>query len=322
MFEGIDEQILEKIKERGAKKIFLQLPEGLRTKTQELADFLEKNGIETIISCEPMWGACDLKDHEGRMLGCDLLVHIGHTQFGDLESEIPVLYFPFKLEYNPLHVLKKDWKKIEKFKSFNLVSTAQHIDCLPVVKDFLEKQGKKVLSFGKPSISKQPGQILGCDQAVALEGDAECVLYVGSGKFHPLGIVRKTEKPVFVLSTDTDSVEDFSKDRDKFLKIKFAQIEKAKDAKNFGIVVSSKPGQMRIKQAEVVKKKLESMGKKAWILVMDFITKEKLMGLKLDILVNCACPRLDEDSHLFGMPILNTEDIGKLNEKFIDVFVG
>ncbi len=307
-------ELLKQIKEKGAKKIFLQLPEGLKTKTQEFADLLEKTGIETIISCEPMWGACDLKDHEGKMLGCDLLVHVGHSQFGNLKSEIPVLYFPFRLEYNPLPVLEKDWKKIENFKTFNIVSTAQHIHCLENVKLFLEEKGKKVLSFGKPSLSKQSGQVLGCDQTAALSDDADCILFIGSGKFHPLGIVRKTEKPVFVLSTDTDSITDFSKERDKFLKIKFAQIEKAKDAKNFGIVVSSKPGQMYIRQAEVLKKKLDSMGKKSWIFVMDFITKEKLMGLKLDALVNCACPRLDEDSHLFGMPVLNPEDVGKLSQ--------
>ncbi|HLD57010.1 MAG TPA: diphthamide biosynthesis enzyme Dph2 [archaeon] len=311
MFEFTD--VISAVKSRKAKKILLQVPEGLKTRLQDFADLLEKEDIETIISCEPMWGACDIKDHEAKMLCCDLLVHVGHTQFGDLKSEIPVLYVPFSLEYDPLPVLEMEWKKIEHFKSFNLVSTAQHIGCLDAVKGFLEKKGKRVL-FGKPTISKQAGQILGCDQGAALDEEADCVLFVGSGRFHPLGIVRKTEKPVFVLSTDTNSIEDFSKERERFYRIKFAQIEKAKDGKNFGIVVSSKPGQMYIRQAEALKKKLDSMGKKSWILVMDFITKEKLMGLKLDVLVNCACPRLDEDAHLFGMPVLNPEDIGKLSD--------
>ena len=100
MFEGMDEQILEKIKEKGAKKILLQLPEGLKTKTQELVDFLERNDIETIISCEPMWGACDLKDHVGKMLGCDLLVHVGHTQFGDLKSVLICILISFIFAYS------------------------------------------------------------------------------------------------------------------------------------------------------------------------------------------------------------------------------
>ncbi len=310
MFD-INGVVLE-VKNRKAKRIYLQVPEGLKTKVQGFADIFEKEGIETIISCESMWGACDLRDHEGKVLGCDLLIHIGHAQFGDLKSEIPVLYVPFNIEFDPIPTLEKEFNKIEKYKSFNIVSTAQHVDCLPAVKGFLENKNKKVF-LGKPSLSKKPGQILGCDQSAALEGDAKCILFIGSGKFHPLGIARKTEKPVFILSTDTNTIEDFSYEMDKWLRIKLAQIEIAKESKNFGIVVSTKPGQMYIRQAEVLKKKLDGMGKKSWILVMDFITKEKLMGLKLDVLVNCACPRLDEDSHLFSIPVLNPEDVGRLN---------
>ncbi|MBI4163899.1 MAG: diphthamide biosynthesis enzyme Dph2 [Candidatus Aenigmarchaeota archaeon] len=311
MLEGFEELVLE-IKKRDVKRLFIQVPEGLKTRIQELANSFEGQGIVVVISCEPMWGACDIRFHEAGDLGCDAILNIGHTDFG-VKSPIPIFYWPFRLDFDPIPVLESSWKKIERFKSFSLVSTTQHIECLDVIKVFLEKKGKVVL-LGKPAISKTHGQILGCDQAAALDEKADCILFVGSGRFHPLGIIRKTEKPVFVLSTDTNSIEDFSKERERFYRIKFAQIEKAKDGKNFGIVVSSKPGQMYIKQAEVLKNKLEGMGKKAWILVMDFITKEKLMGLKLDVLVNCACPRLDEDAHLFGMPVLNPEDVGKLSE--------
>ncbi len=305
------EDLISKIREMNPKRVYLQTPEGLKTKVQEISDLIEKEGIEVIISCEPMWGACDLRDHEAKTLGCDLFVHLGHTDFG-LKSKIPIIYYPIRLEYDPLPALEKEFSKIEKFNSFNLVSTAQHIESLPLVKEFLEKKGRKVLAFGKPAISKQIGQVLGCDQAAALQGDFDCVLFVGSGKFHPMGIVYKTTKPVFALSTDKNMIVDYSGERDKWIRIKLAQIEKAKEGENFGIVVSTKPGQMYIRQAEVLKKKLENTGKKAWILVMDFITKEKLMGLKLDALVNCACPRLDEDYHLFGIPVLNPGDVEKL----------
>ncbi len=305
------EDLIKQLKEKKVKKVYVQFPEGLKTKMQEIADNLEKECFEVILSCEPMWGACDIRVHEAVDLGCDGIINIGHTSFG-VTAKIPIFYWPYRLEYDPLPALEKEFYKIEKFNSFNLVSTAQHIECLPEVKKFLENKNKKVLAFGKPGISKQVGQVLGCDQAAALQGDADCILFVGSGRFHPLGIVYKTQKPVFSLSTDKNEIIDFSRERDKWIRIKLAQIEKAKEGKNFGIVVSTKPGQMYIRQAEVLKKKLEGMGKKSWILVMDFITKEKLMGLKLDALVNCACPRLDEDYQLFGMPVLNPADVDKL----------
>ena len=305
------EDIVNQLKEKNVKKVYIQFPEGLKTKMQEISDSLEKEGFQVILSCEPMWGACDIRTHEAEDLGCDGILNVGHSDFG-VSSKLPIIYWPYMLEYDPVPALEKELSKIEKFNSFNLVSTAQHIECLGKVKEFLENKNKKVLAFGKPAISKQAGQVLGCDQAAAFQGDADCILFVGSGKFHPLGIVYKTEKPVFALSTDKNTIVDYSEERDKWIRIKLAQIEKAKDGRNFGIVVSTKPGQMYIRQAEVLKKKLEGMGKKAWILVMDFITKEKLMGLKLDALVNCACPRLDEDYHLFGMPVLNPGDVDKL----------
>ena len=308
------EELIKQLKGRKIKKVYIQFPEGLKTKMQEIADNLEKGGFEAILSCEPMWGACDIRVHEAEDLGCDGIINVGHSDFG-VKSKLPIFYWPYRLEYNPIPALEKEFSKIEKFNSFNLVSTAQHIECLPEVKKFLESKGKKVLAFGKPGISKQIGQVLGCDQAAALQGDFDCVLFVGSGKFHPTGIVYKTTKPVFALSTDKNVIMDYSQEKDKWLRIKLAQIEKAKEGKNFGIVVSTKPGQMYIRQAEVLKKRLDRMGKKSWILVMDFITKEKLMGLKLDVLVNCACPRLDEDYHLFGMPVLNPGDVDKLENK-------
>jgi 2-(3-amino-3-carboxypropyl)histidine synthase len=92
-------------------------------------------------------------------------------------------------------------------------------------------------------------------------------------------------------------------------------IEEAKGYRNFGIIVSTKPGQMNTKTAENAKKKLEKLGKNAFIMVFDEITSWKTIGMHLDCLVNCACPRLAEDSERLGMIVLNPEDIDMLEEK-------
>jgi len=89
-------------------------------------------------------------------------------------------------------------------------------------------------------------------------------------------------------------------------------LEKAKEARNFGILVSTKPGQGSLALAEKAKKDLEKKGKSAWILVAGEFTPEKILCLKLECLVDCACPRLAEDVSLFRKPIIRPEDIGKL----------
>ncbi len=87
------------------------------------------------------------------------------------------------------------------------------------------------------------------------------------------------------------------------------RIEKAKDLRNFGVVISTKPGQKNLKSAESVKKRLKSLGKCAYTLVADQLTPEKLIGLKIDVLVNTACPRIKEDFEQFGKVILNPQDV-------------
>ncbi|RKX41817.1 MAG: diphthamide biosynthesis enzyme Dph2, partial [Thermotogae bacterium] len=67
-----------------------------------------------------------------------------------------------------------------------------------------------------------------------------------------------------------------------------------------------------IKSAEKIKKKLDNAGKNSWILVADEITPEKLLGLRIDCLVDCACPRIADDSQYFKKPILRPEDIDEL----------
>jgi diphthamide biosynthesis enzyme Dph1/Dph2-like protein len=65
-----------------------------------------------------------------------------------------------------------------------------------------------------------------------------------------------------------------------------------KEAKSIGLLVSWKKGQM-FGNPFRLKNNLEKQGKKVYILAMDEISSEKIEGLKLDFLVNFACPRIE-----------------------------
>ncbi len=278
------EDLVKKILERNPKRILIQLPEGLITKAQELAEFLEKNGIEAIVSLEPCYGACDLRDCEAARLGCDLLFHIGHSDFG-LETKVPVLYYEWKLNGKHLKVLEKSLKLLENYKKLGLISTINYLHHIEEVKEFLENKGKKCF-IGKGKFA--PGQILGCEISAGLEiaDKVDCFLFIGSGVFHPVGLALKINKPIFVLDLEKNELKKL--DIDNFLRQKFAAIAKAKDAKKIGILISTKPGQIQMHLALNIKKKLEEKDKKAWLLAMDNIAPEKLVGLDLDCYINCA----------------------------------
>ena len=92
MFSEKDtKRILNELKRRRTRKLFLQIPEGLKTIVQDFASILEENDIRVFISADPCYGACDLKDYEAKQLGCDLLLHVGHSDFG-LKTRLPVIY--------------------------------------------------------------------------------------------------------------------------------------------------------------------------------------------------------------------------------------
>ncbi len=303
---------LEKLRKLKARKILIQAPEGLKTKVQDFATSLEKRGIEVSISCDPCYGACDILDREAMLLGCDALLHIGHTEFSSIKPSLPVIYDEYRIETDPVPLLKKNLEGLKAFRTISLVTTLQYLSTLPKARKFLESQGKEIYT-GSPSKARYPGQILGCDHSAALplEGVIECFLFLGTGLFHPLGLAMKTKKPVLFLDMEKGELRNLGAEKLRLQKIRAAHLAKAHDAENFGILVSTKPGQLRKKVAERVKKTLESKGKRAWILVMNEIAPSKLLGLKLDCLVNCACPRLTDDYSLFKKPVLEPEEVEK-----------
>jgi diphthamide biosynthesis enzyme Dph1/Dph2 domain len=86
----IAEEILKE--SDGYAKMAIQAPEGLKTHLLEVVDRLEECGKRVILFADPCYGACDLKDHEAKELGAELLVHIGHSEMG-VEKELPVIFF-------------------------------------------------------------------------------------------------------------------------------------------------------------------------------------------------------------------------------------
>jgi len=306
-------KVKDELRKRQAKRIMVQAPEGLKTRIQEIAGLLEsETGTEVLISCDPAYGACDLRDREARALGCDLLLHIGHTTFG-IQPEIPVIYVPYEIDFDPMPLLKSHINELKSYKKICVFTTSQFLNITGKTKAFLESKGKEVF-IGRHHRAGTAGQALGCDYSAALpfEKEVDCFLYLGTGVFHPLGLALRTEKPVLSLDFEMNKLVDLKKEKVRLERAKAYNIEQAKEARNFGILVSTKEGQLFLKMAERIKKKLKEKDRNAWILVSDEITPSKLMGLKIDVLVNCACPRIDEDFEMYKKPILNPQDIDKL----------
>jgi 2-(3-amino-3-carboxypropyl)histidine synthase len=296
-------EAVKKLKKLHAKRIFVQSPEGLKMRIQDITKQLEKAGFEVILSMEPCWGACDIREHEAILLKCDAILHIGHEDYG-VKTTIPVVYWEYFFDVDPLPALEKDFDKIKDFKKIGLVSSLQFVKNVDSVKSFLEKKGNQV--FVHKSL-QHPGQILGCriDAGKEIETKVDCFLCISAGRFYGLGLVLNTNKPTFNLDLEKQQIYRIDDLKMKIQKIIEWNKSELKDAKRIGLLVSWKKGQM-FGDPFKIKQELEKQGKEVYILAMDEISMAKIEGLKLDILVNFSCPRVGlDDQSKFKIPIIN-----------------
>ncbi len=304
--------IVSQLRKLNAKRVFVQFPEGLKNeKIQDIAKALEKEGFETILSIEPLYGACDIRDVEAKRLDCQAILMVAHTEFG-VKSDIPVVYWEYFLDSNPIPILKKEFGKLNDYQKIGLVGSLQYINKIPEIKKYLEKRGKKIFVAEVEGV-KYPGQILGCrlKAGKVIENKIDAFLCVSAAKFYGLGLMLSTNKPVLTLDVERKEITDITHETKRIQKIIAWNKSAFKDAKRIGLLVSFKKGQLVLPYA--IKNYLEKkLKKEVYILAGDEVTPEKIMGLKLDFLISTLCPRIGtDDIDRFEIPMLNFSHIVK-----------
>lgn len=307
------------LKKHKIRRAAIQLPAGLRPHLSEIKATFEEAGADAIILGDSCYGACDVADVKAKQLGCDALVQYGHSDMG-LRTVLPTLYVEARMTADPLGAVEKALPKLN-FKRLGLATTVQHVEFLPKIAKSLRFSGIKPL-VGKPgSRARYPGQILGCDwgSVKSISDKVDGFLFIGTGKFHPVGISLATGKQVMTVNPIVGNCEILTFNLGDFLRQRKAMISRATAGEKFGILISSKPGQARLKLAARLAGELRRAGLTAHILVLDEISQEKLDDFKLDAFVCAACPRIPiDDAGRFSKPILTPFEartmIGK--EKF------
>jgi len=286
------DELVRQIRSFNAVKVGIQLPDGLKFRSSDTAEEIEKRGFQVILSGSSSYGACDVDI--ALLEEVDVLVHIGHSQLLNVEK---VIYIPYFTDYS----LNFDDIKIEERK-IALIATIQYAWKLEEVKRELENRNYEV-ELRKGRNMEFPGQVLGCNYSALKNSNADAVLFIGDGFFHPAGAAIYTGKKVYrysPLSREFEEVrcKDFLKKRlDIIAGIMYSDRKGA-------IVVSSKPGQKRLKMAERLKKEAEG-SRKVDIIFTDEVTPSKLSNFPYGYFVNTACPRITyDDAELFPVPLI------------------
>jgi len=186
-------------------------------------------------------------------------------------------------------------KKIQSLKlpkSIAIAYSIQYQDIASKIKEILSKKYQitglvQVLGCSKPKFSK----------------DTQAVLLVGSGRFHAVSLALETNLPIYIL--ESDKLEKISdKEIDSFKKKKLAAYMRFLNSEKVGIIVSTKPGQERLKRAIEISSKLKN--KKSYLFISNELFRGEFENFSdITSWINTACPRLDFDSSIINMVDLN-----------------
>jgi len=201
---------------------------------------------------------------------------------------------------------------IEKLpQKIGLITTVQHLDEIDSIKKQLK--GKEVYT-SKGIRCKHECQVLGCDSdaAISLKDKVDAYLYIGSGEFHPKFILIRldVDKKVYVYNPFSDEYKTMDKKSiEKILKRRNGALAKFHSSENIGILVSTKPGQDRLKEAQEFKEKIRP--KQGYILVSETLDFSELENFPfIDCFVNTMCERIGyDDTVRTPRPIVNIDDI-------------
>jgi 2-(3-amino-3-carboxypropyl)histidine synthase len=309
-FDFEEERIKQEITKLGAKRVLLQLPEGLKPEGLRLAKIIEKNGALPIISVDPCYGACDIAINEAESLGVDLIVHFGHSKLLTYER-VPTIYIEARAKVPVDKAVEQALPLLSKYVKIGLATSVQHVHTLSRGRKILTKAGKTVI-IGDSGQMSYPGQVTGCNYSnvKVIADEVDAFLFVGGGLFHALGVALSTSKPTVIADPYDDRAFSIDDEAQKIIKQRWVSIEEARSAKTFGVIVGLKPAQKRIDKALKIRDLARKHGCAAYLLAAKEITTETLLEFpSIDAYVNTACPRISLDaSGKFSKPVLTVNE--------------
>ena len=321
MYELELERVTAEITKRGARRILLQLPDGMRPFAFQIAEYIRKaTPSEVIISGDSCYGACDIASRQALDLNVDLLIHYGHACFVQSPG-VPVLYIEARIPIDVSQIVEAVLPSITSWAKVGLTSTVQHTQQLREVAEALGARGVKALIGDGAGITPEAGQVLGCSYAAAtkLPEDVDGYIFIGGGRFHPIGLALRTGKPVVIANPYNGTVATLNEfELMQLAKKRMAIITAARTAKTIGLLVSSKPGQRALADAMVLAEKLGDREVTAFLIYIDEIRADQLNNFtEPEVFIETACPRIAIDG-VSGIerPILTTtEALVLLGEK-------
>lgn len=300
------EKSVWRIREARAKRVALQMPEGLLIYATTLADIIEDfTGAEVVIMGDVTYGACCVDDYTAKALDADFLIHYGHSCLVPIEqtSGIKVLYVFVGIRIDASHCIECIRASIPVTSRIGLVSTIQFAGTLQAVATELRKAGYEVSTPQSKPLS--PGEILGCTAPRVRCADA--LVYVGDGRFHlEAAMIANPNLRAFKYDPyEKRLTEEFYAHED-MLRVRMAAVQRARDARRFALVLGTLGRQGNPGVLKNLENRIDALGLQSVVVLLSEIFPEKIKLFEdVDAFIQVACPRLSIDwGEAFERPFL------------------
>ncbi|MQM23853.1 hypothetical protein Taro_056923, partial [Colocasia esculenta] len=307
---------VHRVRSASARRVALQLPDGLLMYSLPLADILRSfaGAADVTILGEPTYGACCVDDLAAVALDVDLLIHYGHSCLVPVSaSRVPTLYVFVDVRIDVSRLVEVVLSNFERTTKLALAGTVQFNAAVHATRAVLvEEHGYEVVVPQSKPLSA--GEVLGCTApTVAKNKGVEAVVFVADGRFHleafmiaNPGIKAFRYDPylgvLFLEEYDHVGMKAARKDA----------IMVAKGAKNWGIVLGTLGRQGSTRVLDRIVGLMEERGMDYTVVLMSEISpaRMELFGDSVDAWVQIACPRLSIDwGEAFKMPLLTTFEL-------------
>lgn len=139
-----------RLRQTQAKRVALQMPEGLTMFAVQLCDIIERfTDADAVIMGDVTYGACCVDDFTAKALGVDLLVHYGHSCLVPVDQTegVKVLYVFVDIKIDAVHLVETVKLNFAKQQRLLFVSTVQFVTTLQGLINQLKTEGSVTVCF-------------------------------------------------------------------------------------------------------------------------------------------------------------------------------
>ncbi|VDP00879.1 unnamed protein product [Soboliphyme baturini] len=307
---------------RKCRTVGLQFPEGLLLYSCMIADIIEKfTDAETIIFAEVTYGACCIDDFTAGAMGCDLLVHYGHSCLIPVQetSEVPVLYVFVEMRFDTVHLIETLRSNFSNYPHLALCSTVQFISSLQVLRIivlWVFQAVKQALASAEQKITipqcrpLSAGEVLGCTSP-KLPADISGVVFVGDGRFHIESVmIANPTFPIFKYDPYSKECTREYYDNERMLDVRKTSINQAAACQTFGLILGTLGRQGSPAIFDVRKFRLLQCFIEIGVNILFESLLHRVISLLAKVIhtlwIHVSCPRLSIDwGAQFEKPLLN-----------------